>query len=203
MPIPASASSTAGPCRRAWAGLHPCSESHVPARLRQPRRDRQSPRLPSRGRPNGRELYGRTRCENGRISAAFLDICDAMRTQSGGDGGIRTLGTDVSVRRFSKPLVSATHPRLRIAAARARYSEGFWGRQAPCREFARRVGNRFTAKRTRIIAGSLRRGQRWVLLANKRAAAGIAGRRTGTGHGPWGFRNLRAAPRWRGQSRWH
>ena len=50
----------------------------------------------------------------------------------GGDGGIRTLGTDVSVRRFSKPLVSATHPRLRIAAARARYSEGCCGRQASC-----------------------------------------------------------------------
>ena len=43
----------------------------------------------------------------------------------GGDGEIRTLGTDVSVRRFSKPLVSATHPRLRIAAAKARYSDGW------------------------------------------------------------------------------
>ena len=35
----------------------------------------------------------------------------------------------IPVRRFSKPLVSATHPRLRIAAARARYSEGVGGRQ--------------------------------------------------------------------------
>ncbi len=33
----------------------------------------------------------------------------------GGDGGIRTLGTELSVRRFSKPLVSATHPRLRTS----------------------------------------------------------------------------------------
>ncbi len=28
----------------------------------------------------------------------------------GGEGGIRTLGTLFKVRRFSKPLVSATHP---------------------------------------------------------------------------------------------
>ncbi len=36
---------------------------------------------------------------------------------------------DLPVRRFSKPLVSATHPRLRIAAASAGYSEGCGGRQ--------------------------------------------------------------------------
>jgi hypothetical protein len=36
---------------------------------------------------------------------------------------------DLPVRRFSKPLVSATHPRLRIAAASAGYSDGFSGRQ--------------------------------------------------------------------------
>ena len=58
----------------------------------------------------------------------------------GGDGGIRTLGTDVSVRRFSKPLVSATHPRLRIAAARARYSEGGWARQGLCRALDKSTG---------------------------------------------------------------
>ncbi len=34
----------------------------------------------------------------------------------GGDGGIRTLGTPYRVRRFSKPLPSATRPRLRQAA---------------------------------------------------------------------------------------
>ena len=49
--------------------------------------------------------------------------------ENGGDGEIRTLGTDVSVRRFSKPLVSATHPRLRIAAAKGAYSGGGRGRQ--------------------------------------------------------------------------
>ncbi len=43
----------------------------------------------------------------------------------GGDGGIRTLGTELSVRRFSKPLVSATHPRLRTCGWR-RYSEAAW-----------------------------------------------------------------------------
>ena len=31
---------------------------------------------------------------------------------NGGDGEIRTRGSDYSLRRFSKPLVSATHPRL-------------------------------------------------------------------------------------------
>src|SRR6478672_553524 len=35
---------------------------------------------------------------------------------SGGDAGIRTLGTGYPVRRFSKPLPSATRPRLRQAA---------------------------------------------------------------------------------------
>ena len=34
----------------------------------------------------------------------------------GGDGEIRTRGSDYSLRRFSKPLVSATHPRLRLVA---------------------------------------------------------------------------------------
>jgi hypothetical protein len=43
----------------------------------------------------------------------------------GGDGGIRTLGTELSVRRFSKPLVSATHPRLRTCGWRG-YSESKW-----------------------------------------------------------------------------
>lgn len=38
-----------------------------------------------------------------------------ISTIFGGDGGIRTLGKELSLRRFSKPLVSATHPRLRMA----------------------------------------------------------------------------------------
>ena len=37
------------------------------------------------------------------------------RKKIGGDGGIRTLGAAFTARRFSKPLVSATHPRLRMA----------------------------------------------------------------------------------------
>ena len=41
----------------------------------------------------------------------------------GGDGGIRTLGTELSVRRFSKPLVSATHPRLHTNGGWRAYSE--------------------------------------------------------------------------------
>ncbi len=50
-----------------------------------------------------------------------------MGEESGGDGGIRTLGTPYRVRRFSKPLPSATRPRLRQAlsiaeAARVRNS---------------------------------------------------------------------------------
>ena len=40
---------------------------------------------------------------------------------------------DLPVRRFSKPLVSATHPRLRIAAARRAYSEVPLGRQGGVR----------------------------------------------------------------------
>ncbi len=54
---------------------------------------------------------------------------------NGGDGGIRTLGTVFTVRRFSKPLVSATHPRLQIAAAKGGYSEGYSGRQVACWTF--------------------------------------------------------------------
>jgi hypothetical protein len=39
------------------------------------------------------------------------------RIRGGGDGGIRTLGGEFSPRRFSKPLVSATHPRLRRSSS--------------------------------------------------------------------------------------
>jgi hypothetical protein len=35
--------------------------------------------------------------------------------RSGGDGGIRTLDTHFCVCRFSKPVVSATHPRHQIS----------------------------------------------------------------------------------------
>jgi hypothetical protein len=69
---------------------------------------------------------------------------------------------DLPVRRFSKPLVSATHPRLRIAAARRGYSEGVGRRQgALCevfRLFARRAAHSLRRKadslRRRFIAGS-------------------------------------------------
>src|SRR4051812_5941846 len=42
----------------------------------------------------------------------------------GGDGGIRTLGRKLSLRRFSKPLVSATHPRLRDGLQATAYISG-------------------------------------------------------------------------------
>ena len=43
---------------------------------------------------------------------------------------------DLPVRRFSKPLVSATHPRLRIAAARAAYNGGWEAGQALSCDFS-------------------------------------------------------------------
>tara|TARA_B100000749_G_scaffold122825_1_gene93769 strand:+ start:11860 stop:12003 length:144 start_codon:yes stop_codon:yes gene_type:complete len=33
--------------------------------------------------------------------------------ENGGEGGIRTLGTEFTARRISNPMVSATHPPLR------------------------------------------------------------------------------------------
>jgi hypothetical protein len=81
------------------------------------------------------------------------------RAGPGGDGEIRTLGTELSVRRFSKPLVSATHPRLQIAAAKAAYSGGVGGRQeAVAGEFSQAFGaseTRPVANPTRLGAGSL------------------------------------------------
>ena len=47
----------------------------------------------------------------------------------GGDAGIRTRGTLFRVRRFSKPLVSATHPRLRDRLCWRGYSEDIAGDQ--------------------------------------------------------------------------
>src|SRR5690606_9674525 len=38
---------------------------------------------------------------------------EGFRGRFCGEGGIRTLGTPIGVRRFSKPVVSATHPPLR------------------------------------------------------------------------------------------
>ena len=43
----------------------------------------------------------------------------------GGDGGIRTLGSPLRLRRFSKPLVSATHPRLRMRLRSLPITRGF------------------------------------------------------------------------------
>ncbi len=40
-----------------------------------------------------------------------LQDSEVVIIENGGDGGIRTLGTPFRVRRFSKPVVSATHPR--------------------------------------------------------------------------------------------
>jgi hypothetical protein len=62
--------------------------------------------------------------ESRYFPSSYEFVKDRLRATSGGDGGIRTLGKDVSLRRFSKPLVSATHPRLRITAVRWPYSEG-------------------------------------------------------------------------------
>ena len=45
-----------------------------------------------------------------------MGCADPVGQAVGGDGGIRTLGAEFSARRFSKPLVSATHPRLRAPA---------------------------------------------------------------------------------------
>ncbi len=39
-----------------------------------------------------------------------LPGCATSRNVMSGEGGIRTLGTTFEVRRFSKPLVSASHP---------------------------------------------------------------------------------------------
>ena len=86
-------------------------------------------------------------------------------TASGGDGEIRTLGTELSVRRFSKPLVSATHPRLRIAAERAGYSEGLRGRQGGVgAKSSDPAATRLAAKPTRLIAGSLPRCEASILV---------------------------------------
>ena len=59
----------------------------------------------------------------------------AIRARNGGDGEIRTLGTDVSVRRFSKPLVSATHPRLRRVATRRAIARGWRSGKGDMRPF--------------------------------------------------------------------
>ena len=57
------------------------------------------------GRKSGLKIGHRP---NGLILLYFTGVC-------GGDAGIRTLGTPYRVRRFSKPLPSATRPRLRQA----------------------------------------------------------------------------------------
>ncbi len=41
-------------------------------------------------------------------------------SSSGGEDEIRTRGSDCSLRRFSKPVVSATHPPIRIVSAQVR-----------------------------------------------------------------------------------
>lgn len=62
---------------------------------------------------------------SGGAAGPVSDIRDCVAETEGFEPSV----PDLPVRRFSKPLVSATHPRLRIAAARAGYSEGFGGRQ--------------------------------------------------------------------------
>src|SRR3954470_23922780 len=49
---------------------------------------------------------------------------EGFRFGCGGDGGIRTLGRKLSLRRFSKPLVSTTHPRLREGLQATAYISG-------------------------------------------------------------------------------
>ena len=73
---------------------------------------------------------------------SFAIQMDAERQNIGGDGGIRTLGAEFSARRFSKPLVSATHPRLQTwpehplgagqRLGEKRYNGGFLARQRVC-----------------------------------------------------------------------
>ena len=80
----------------------------------------------------------------------------------GGDGGIRTLGAELSARRFSKPLVSATHPRLRIAAARDAYSGGHLRRQEGLRRDKLALPPRPDANLTRFVAWALQGGGWWI-----------------------------------------
>ena len=48
---------------------------------------------------------------------SYTERPDISQGGAGGDGEIRTRGGGYPPRRFSKPLVSATHPRLRLAAS--------------------------------------------------------------------------------------
>ena len=87
----------------------------------------------------------------------------------GGDGGIRTLDTRYQVWFLSRELVSATYPRLRIAAAlqilqvgeaKGAYNEGVSRRQVAWRHprqkpLLARFATRFAAKWIRFAAGSL------------------------------------------------
>jgi hypothetical protein len=57
------------------------------------------------------------------LTTDFVVTWAETLAEIGGDGEIRTLGKVYTLRRFSKPLVSATHPRLRTFGWR-RYSEG-------------------------------------------------------------------------------
>ncbi len=54
-------------------------------------------------------------CKPQKFLAFLRAALDVSERKIGGDGGIRTLGAAFTARRFSKPLVSATHPRLRMA----------------------------------------------------------------------------------------
>src|SRR5690606_32649680 len=73
---------------------------------------------------------------------------------------------DLPVRRFSKPLVSATHPRLRIAAARAGYSGGFQQRQEGALRFRVSPGRNCESARRHVVAGD----SAWILYGVLSAA---------------------------------
>ena len=56
----------------------------------------------------------------------LVSLSGRAQPDDGGDAGIRTRGSPLRLRRFSKPLVSATHPRLRAP----------WGKWRPARQKA-------------------------------------------------------------------
>src|SRR5690242_17572018 len=74
---------------------------------------------PKHGLEDGLEKPSRHKCN--KINMIELQLAETE--------GFEPSVPDLPVRRFSKPLVSATHPRLRIAAARAGYSGGLGERQ--------------------------------------------------------------------------
>ena len=87
-----------------------------------------APQRPFRGRfqPNPQ---GGSNGGNRPPPSIFLSKISYLWKEMAETEGFEPSVPDLPVRRFSKPLVSATHPRLRIAAAETAYSGGFRVRQ--------------------------------------------------------------------------